>query len=97
MGNITGGMVRLCLAPLIHGNAQWAALMALFGGDTVVLLPQFDPDEVWQAVERRKVNVIVLIGDAMARPMIEAFARGRLRRVVACSPSPAARRCSRRP
>lgn len=76
MGNVTGGMVRLCLAPLIHGNAQWAALMALFGGDTVVLLPQFDPAAVWQAVQRRKVNVVVLIGDAMARPMIEALHAG---------------------
>jgi acyl-CoA synthetase (AMP-forming)/AMP-acid ligase II len=76
MGKVTGGMVRLCLAPLIHGNAQWASLMALFGGDTVVLLTQFDPAEVWKAVERRKVNVIVLIGDAMARPMIEAFKQG---------------------
>jgi len=76
MGKVTGGMVRLCLAPLIHGNAQWAGLMALFGGDTVVLLPHFDPVEVWRAVERRRVNVIVLIGDAMARPMIEAFKQG---------------------
>jgi acyl-CoA synthetase (AMP-forming)/AMP-acid ligase II len=75
-GKVTGGMVRLCLAPLIHGNAQWAALMALFGGDTVVLLPQFEPHDVWKAVERRKVNVIVLIGDAMARPMIEALHEG---------------------
>jgi acyl-CoA synthetase (AMP-forming)/AMP-acid ligase II len=76
LGKVTGGMVRLCLAPLIHGNAQWAGLMALFAGDTVVLLTQFEPAEVWKAVERRKVNVIVLIGDAMARPMIEAFHRG---------------------
>ena len=76
MGKVTGGMVRLCLAPLIHGNAQWAALMALFGGDTVVLLTQFDPVAVWEAVQRRKVNVIVLIGDAMARPMIDAFHQG---------------------
>jgi acyl-CoA synthetase (AMP-forming)/AMP-acid ligase II len=75
-GKVTGGMVRLCLAPLIHGNAQWAALMALFGGDTVVLLTHFNPTEVWRAVERRKVNVVVLIGDAMARPMIEAFHAG---------------------
>jgi acyl-CoA synthetase (AMP-forming)/AMP-acid ligase II len=73
LGKVTGGMVRLCLAPLIHGNAQWAGLMALFGGDTVVLLTQFEPAEVWKAIERRKVNVVVLIGDAMARPMIEAF------------------------
>jgi acyl-CoA synthetase (AMP-forming)/AMP-acid ligase II len=67
------GLVRLCLAPLIHGNAQWAALMALFAGEPVVLLRHFDPHAVWQAVERRKVNVVVLIGDAMARPIIEAF------------------------
>ncbi len=84
MGKVTGGMVRLCLAPLIHGNAQWAGLMALFGGDTVVLLTQFDPVEVWKAIERRKVNVIVLIGDAMARPMIEAFTARRLRRRRRC-------------
>jgi len=71
-----GGMVRLCLAPLIHGNAQWAALMALFGGDTVVLLPHFEADVAWQAIERRKVNVVVLIGDAMARPLIEAYLAG---------------------
>lgn len=75
-GEITGGLVRLCLAPLIHGNAQWAALMALFAGDTVVLLTHFDPHDVWRAVQRRRVNVIVLIGDAMARPMIEAYRNG---------------------
>jgi acyl-CoA synthetase (AMP-forming)/AMP-acid ligase II len=75
-GEVTGGLVRLCLAPLIHGNAQWAALAALFGGDTVILLPHFDADEAWRAIQRRKVNVVVLIGDAMARPMIEAFQVG---------------------
>jgi len=75
-GAETGGMVRLCVAPLIHGNAQWAALAALFNGDTVVLLPHFDPQELWRAVERRGVNVIVLIGDAMARPLIEAYQAG---------------------
>jgi acyl-CoA synthetase (AMP-forming)/AMP-acid ligase II len=75
-GQELGGMARLCLAPLIHGNAQWAALAALFAGDTVVLAPKFDPDEIWRVVERRKVNVIVLIGDAMARPLIEAYLAG---------------------
>jgi len=71
-----GGMTRLCLAPLIHGNAQWAGLAALFGGDTVVLMTRFDPAEIWQTVQERKVNVIVLIGDAMARPMIETYLAG---------------------
>jgi 3-oxocholest-4-en-26-oate---CoA ligase len=75
-GREMGGMVRLCAAPLIHGNAQWAALAALFAGDTVVLVPQFDPHEIWRVVGRRKVNVLVIIGDAMARPLIEAFEEG---------------------
>ena len=76
LGELTGGLTRICLAPLIHGNAQWAALMALFAGDTVVLLEQFDPVEVWRAVERRRANLIVLIGDAMARPLIDALRVG---------------------
>ena len=75
-GQEIGGLVRLCLAPLMHGNAQWAALASLFTGDTVVLMPKFDPDEIWRTVERRKVNVIVLIGDAMARPLIETYLKG---------------------
>jgi 3-oxocholest-4-en-26-oate---CoA ligase len=70
------GMVKLCSAPLIHGSAQWTALMSLFTGDTVVLMSAFDPDEMWRAVERHKVNVLVVIGDAMARPLIEAFTAG---------------------
>ncbi len=75
-GSVTGGMTRLCIAPLIHGNAQWATLAALFGGDSVVLVPRFDPDEIWRAIERHKVNVVVLIGDAMARPIIDAYLAG---------------------
>ena len=70
------GMVRLCLAPLIHGNAQWAGMAALFGGDCVVLTTRFDPAEIWETVRRRRVNVVVLIGDAMARPLIERYLVG---------------------
>jgi 3-oxocholest-4-en-26-oate---CoA ligase len=66
-------MVRLATAPLIHGSAQWSTLPALFAGDTVVLMPQFDAHEVWRAVQRHKVNTIVMVGDAMARPLIEAY------------------------
>jgi acyl-CoA synthetase (AMP-forming)/AMP-acid ligase II len=75
-GRESAGLVRLCVAPLIHGAAQVATLAALFAGDTIVLLPAFDPDEVWRAIERHKVSVILIIGDAMARPMIEAYRAG---------------------
>jgi acyl-CoA synthetase (AMP-forming)/AMP-acid ligase II len=75
-GRDSGGMVRLCAAPLIHGNAQVAALASLFMGDTTVLLPRFDAVEIWRAIERHQVNVLVIIGDAMARPLIEAYQAG---------------------
>ena len=75
-GETTGGLTRMCLAPLIHGNAQWAALAAMFGGDTVVLVPHFDPKVIWEAIQRNRVQVVVLIGDAMARPLIEELTRG---------------------
>jgi acyl-CoA synthetase (AMP-forming)/AMP-acid ligase II len=70
------GMIRLATAPLIHGSAQWSTMPALFAGDSVVLMPQFDPHEVWRAVQRYKVNTIVMVGDAMARPLIEAYEQG---------------------
>jgi 3-oxocholest-4-en-26-oate---CoA ligase len=71
-----GEFVKLCAAPLIHGNAQVAALAGLFAGETIVLLPAFDPDEIWRAIAKHQVNVLVIIGDAMARPLVEAYAQG---------------------
>ena len=47
--------------------------MALFAGHTSVLIPEFDPETVWQTVTDRKVNLMFITGDAMARPMIEAW------------------------
>jgi acyl-CoA synthetase (AMP-forming)/AMP-acid ligase II len=75
-GEAGPGLVRLTAAPLIHGAAQVACLGALFGGDAVVLMAKFDPHEIWRAVERHQVNVLVIIGDAMARPLIEALREG---------------------
>ena len=68
--------VSLALAPLMHGNAQWTMFVGLFGGNTVVLNAsrRFDADEIWDLVERESVSVISLVGDAMARPLVDALA-----------------------
>ena len=89
------GLVRLCAAPLIHGLAQVGTLMGLFAGDTIVLLSQFDAHKVWRAVERHKINLLLIVGDAMARPLIEAYqsASYDASSLVAIRPRP---RCSRR-
>jgi 3-oxocholest-4-en-26-oate---CoA ligase len=67
-------LVRMSPAPLIHGAAMVATLAALFAGDTVVLLPKFDAHAVWAAVRQHQVNVLSIIGDAMARPLLDALA-----------------------
>ena len=68
--------VSFALAPLMHGNAQWTTFVALFGGNSVTLSPsrRFDADEIWDLVERENVSVISLVGDAMARPLVDALA-----------------------
>jgi acyl-CoA synthetase (AMP-forming)/AMP-acid ligase II len=68
--------VSLALAPLMHGNAQWSLMVGLFGGNAVTLNAsrRFDADEIWDLVERERVNVISLVGDAMARPLVDALA-----------------------
>ncbi len=63
----------LVLAPLMHGAAQWGTLGGLFKGVTNVLLPRFDPHLVWDAIERYRIGVISITGDAMAVPLIDAL------------------------
>ena len=69
-------MVTFPLSPLMHGGAQAAMLMHLFGGHLTILAPKFDPDEVWRIIDHNKVQLIFMTGDAMARPLIEAHGTG---------------------
>ncbi|CAM3153247.1 acyl-CoA synthetase [Nocardioides dubius] len=66
----------LQLGPIMHANGQWGMLLRFFGGHTNVLLPRFDPAEIWRVSEREQVRTMSLIGDAMARPLIEEYERG---------------------
>jgi acyl-CoA synthetase (AMP-forming)/AMP-acid ligase II len=70
-------MSILALAPLMHGNAQWAMWNALVMGGTAVIYtePAFDADKVLRLVERERVMSVSLVGDAMGRPLAEALAR----------------------
>ncbi len=67
--------VTLALAPLMHGNAQWTMFNSFFGGGTLVLSTdrRFDPEAIWELVAAEGVNTISLVGDAMARPLVDAL------------------------
>jgi acyl-CoA synthetase (AMP-forming)/AMP-acid ligase II len=61
--------------PLMHGTGLFITLSTLAGGGTVVLLdtPRLDPVAVWAAVAREKVVALTIVGDAFARPLVDAL------------------------
>ncbi|HEV7721817.1 MAG TPA: AMP-binding protein, partial [Iamia sp.] len=62
-------------SPLIHGTAQWVALGTLLAGGTVVTLPSstFVADDLWDLVEAEEAGLVVIVGDAFARPLADAL------------------------
>jgi len=70
---LEGGLVTLPLSPLMHGGAQASLLMHLFGGQVTILEPKFDPVRTWEIVDKYGVHMLFMTGDAMARPLIEAY------------------------
>jgi fatty-acyl-CoA synthase len=66
----------LVVAPIMHGAAQWGLLNLLYIGGTTVLYTGrgFDPKEVWKLAEREQCMGLLLVGDAMARPLADALA-----------------------
>src|SRR4029077_5976723 len=74
-----GGFLRvLAVPPLMHGAAQWVAFGALHKGGAVVLPSspdRLDPDDVWGTAEREGVNMLTIVGDAFARPLLDGLAR----------------------
>jgi acyl-CoA synthetase (AMP-forming)/AMP-acid ligase II len=73
-GRIGGGFAYFALAPLMHAAAQWTTLMWFFVGATVVLMDgSLDPEDVWNTVEREKVNAMTVIGDAVAKPLLDCW------------------------
>ncbi len=70
------GSVSFALAPLMHGGAQWSLWSLLTTAGTVVLWcgRGFDADAILRITEQEHVIGISLIGDAMARPLVETYA-----------------------
>jgi acyl-CoA synthetase (AMP-forming)/AMP-acid ligase II len=73
---LDGRLITLPLSPLMHGGAQASLLMHLFGGHVTILEPKFDPVRTWEIVDANKVQLLFMTGDAMARPLIEAYEAG---------------------
>ena len=66
------GLKALATPPLMHSSAAWLAFQSLFTGGTLVMTPlgRFDAAMIWDLITREKVQVLVIVGDAMARPLV---------------------------
>jgi acyl-CoA synthetase (AMP-forming)/AMP-acid ligase II len=69
------GRRTLPACPLMHGTAHWFALGTLYTGGTVILSPdrRLDPPRLWELIARERVTFLVIVGDAFARPLVEAL------------------------
>jgi fatty-acyl-CoA synthase len=62
--------------PLMHGTGIWVGVMIPhLVGATVVLLESrgLDVGEMWRTIEREGVTMLVIVGDAFARPMLRGL------------------------
>ena len=64
--------------PLMHGTGMWlGAFLPLLLGGTAITTSNlgFDPDQLWTQVQNKKATNIVIVGDAFAKPMLDALNR----------------------
>jgi fatty-acyl-CoA synthase len=69
-----GGASLLPAPPFMHGAGHWLAFNAFNGGSTVCIQDEvvgFDPDDVWRTIERERCSILLIVGDAFGRPLVD--------------------------
>ena len=61
--------------PLMHGTGQFMAYTVMGNGGSVVTLDNrsFDAHELWRTIAARRVQVLAIVGDAFAKPLLRAL------------------------
>ena len=80
----------LTLCPLMHGGGFWLAFSAILSGSFSVLIRDvgFDPAFALRVIGEERVSLLMTIGDAYARPIVDLLERSEPRATSTC------RRCS---
>jgi acyl-CoA synthetase (AMP-forming)/AMP-acid ligase II len=69
-------LVAMSAPPLMHGTGCWLGMMAphMMGGTAVLLESRgLNPVELWDTVAREGVQHLIIVGDAFARPLLDAL------------------------
>jgi fatty-acyl-CoA synthase len=74
-GVSAAGFVGLPACPLMHGTGCFTQLILLTAGGSTVLAEarNLDVVELLELIEREKVNQLVIVGDAFAKPILRAL------------------------
>ena len=70
--------ISIAACPLMHGTGLWLGVFVshVLGGSAVTFRNQhFDPDHLWALVERERATSIAIVGDAFAKPLLNALRR----------------------
>jgi len=73
------GLRALLAPPFMHGAGHWMSFRTWLGGGTVFVQSnpeRLDPADIWGLVERERLNFLLIVGDAFARPLIDELDRG---------------------
>ena len=77
--NGAGALSVLMIAPFMHGAAQWTAFNVFTMGGRVVLpddVHRLVPADVLELAVRERVVTLPVVGDAIARPLVDEIERG---------------------
>jgi len=69
------GPRQVVACPLMHGTGMLTSITTLSGGGSIVTMPgtHFDAAELFDTIDRRQANSVIIVGDAFARPMLAAL------------------------
>ncbi len=69
------GMTLLPVCPLMHGTGMFTALKILSEAGRLVLMEDrhYDPETLARTIGDESVNVIVIVGDPFARPLVDVL------------------------
>jgi acyl-CoA synthetase (AMP-forming)/AMP-acid ligase II len=75
---VNGGARLLPAPPFMHGAGHWLAFNTMSGGNTICIQDDtvgLDPADIWQTVAREQVNILLIVGDAFGRPLVDELER----------------------
>ena len=74
----TTGLQALLAPPFMHGAGHWVSFRTWLGGGTVFVQStpeRLVPSDIWGLIEEERLNFLLIVGDAFARPLIDELDR----------------------